>query len=209
MRGKMIGLALFAAASVALLPTSSAWASAPATPGSVSTPLAFQSFGTIVVDDTNRHVFVSSPSANEVQVYDFDGALVTTISNLGGASGMVIHGSDLYVAESEDGDIDAIGLTGLTDQGHVATGLTDPDSLASRPATRAWCRGFAQRLQPQKLISSRASATGSSYATRNPAPGIVRIWAPGITSSASCAHSSGAAGSSSAHSNNTGRLRVG
>jgi hypothetical protein len=126
MRGRIIKLVLFAAVSVVMLQGATAWASSPATPGSVSASIGVNSFGTIAVDDANQHVFVSAPSEGEVQVYDFSGNLVTTISGIAGAYGMVIHGTTLYVAESTTGDIEAINLSTFADEGHIATGLVDP-----------------------------------------------------------------------------------
>jgi hypothetical protein len=102
-----------------------------------STPLVGTSFGSMVVDDVNQHVFVSSPSVNTIAVYDFDGQLVTTIPNIGGASGMVISGSSLYVAESTVGSVEAINLATLADSGPLATGLADPTRLVFA-AGRLW-----------------------------------------------------------------------
>jgi hypothetical protein len=97
----------------------------------ISTPLGQTTFGAIVVDDANSHVFVSSPGGNDVQVYNFSGTLLKTISGINGADGMVINGSTLYVAENvSNGAIEEIRLSDLNDAGTLATGLTNPQWLA-------------------------------------------------------------------------------
>lgn len=102
----------------------------PARAAGVSVPLGAIGFGSVVVDDTNGHVFVSGAAANEVLVFDFAGNLVTTISNVSGAGAMVVHGPSLYVVERNVGAIEAIDLGTLTDSGPVATGLNAPGWLA-------------------------------------------------------------------------------
>ena len=110
---------------VVVLHGATAWAAGP-----VTVPLNQASFGDLVVDDANQHVFESAPAQNKVLVFDFNGNSVATIQNLPGADGMVIEGSSLYVAESTTGTIEAINLATLADGGPVATGLTDPQSIA-------------------------------------------------------------------------------
>jgi hypothetical protein len=93
----------------------------------ISTPLGQTSFGAIVVDNADSHVFVSSPGGNDVQVYSFSGTLLRTISGITGADGMVINGSTLYVAENtSNGSIEKLSLSNLTDEGALATGLVNP-----------------------------------------------------------------------------------
>ena len=120
----LVRWAIGAIVAVALLQGAPAWAS------SISTPISLTSFGDMVVDNTNQHVFISSPADNEIAIYDFSGDLVTTLTNVPGAYGMVINGSNLYVAESTAGTIEEIDLATLTDDGSVATGLVDPKWLA-------------------------------------------------------------------------------
>src|SRR5437868_7019019 len=69
-------------------------------------PLGAGGYGAIVVDDAHAHVFISTPQANAVRVFDFDGNPVTTIQNLPGAKGLLINGSTLYVAEQDVGAIE-------------------------------------------------------------------------------------------------------
>jgi Bacterial Ig-like domain (group 3) len=95
-----------------------------------SVPLGQIGFGSIAVDDTHSHVFVSGATANEVLVFDFDGTLVRTIPNIYGAGAMVVRGSTLYVVERNLGAIEAIDLDSLTDSGPVGSGLAMPGWLA-------------------------------------------------------------------------------
>jgi hypothetical protein len=125
MRVGVIRWVIVAVVFAVLFGGASAWAS------TISTPLGQTSFGAIVVDNTNSHVFVSSPGGNDVQVYNFSGTLLTTISGITGADGMVINGSTLYVAENtSNGSIEEISLANLTDEGALATGLVSPQWLA-------------------------------------------------------------------------------
>jgi hypothetical protein len=115
---------IVAVVSAVLFSGGSAWAS------TISTPLGQTSFGAIVVDNANSYVFVSSPGGNDVHVYNFSGTLLTTISGITGADGMVINGSTLYVAENtSNGSIEKISLSNFTDEGALATGLVNPQWL--------------------------------------------------------------------------------
>jgi hypothetical protein len=130
MRGRIFKLVLLAAVSVVMLQGGSASANTVSVPLG-QTGLGETGFGDIVVDDTNDHVFVSNPSANSITVLGFGGNVITTITSLPGAFGMVIHGSTLYVAEETANAIEAINLSTLTDAGPVAaTGLEQPKWLA-------------------------------------------------------------------------------
>jgi len=80
-------------------------------------------FGSMIVDDKHHHVFVSGSKANEVIVTDFNGTIVKTLTNEGGATGMAINRSTLYVADTSSGAVDQINLASLTDKGVLATGL--------------------------------------------------------------------------------------
>jgi hypothetical protein len=124
MRGKIIKLVLLAAVSVLMLQGATAWAN------TISVPLSQTSFGDMVVDDANDHVLISSPSNNSIAVFDFNGNLVTTITGVPDAYGMVIVGTTLYVAEDNADAIEGIDLTTFADEGHVATGLDGPQWLA-------------------------------------------------------------------------------
>jgi Bacterial Ig-like domain (group 3) len=158
MRRGIISWMLFAVVSVAMFHGATAWASSPLTPGSVSTPLGVDGtlgesgFGDLVIDDANQHVFVSSPAANVVQVYGFSGNLVASISGIAGADGMVIHGSTLYVAASTTGDIVAINLSTLADEGPFATGLVDPGWLVYAGG-ELWTEQYENGNQSDQLAS--------------------------------------------------------
>jgi Bacterial Ig-like domain (group 3) len=158
MGSRIIRLVALAAVSVVMLNGAVASAS------SVSVPLSQTSFGDMVVDDANQHVFISSPADNSVAVFDFSGDLVTTLSNLPGASGMVIVGSTLYVSEGTSGTIERFNLATLADQGSLATGLTDPRWLAYAGG-KIWATETEQGDQADQLASISLTGTTKVFAT--------------------------------------------
>lgn len=86
--------------------------------------------GSIAVDATNSHIFVSAPKTNQVLVLRYDGSLVKTIGSQSGASGMVIAGGYLYVADTAAGSVSQISLSSLSSTAVVAKGLSAPTTLA-------------------------------------------------------------------------------
>lgn len=127
MRGRITAAAV--AVGAMTLGAAPAIASVPATVLQ-STSLGAAGFGSLAVDDAGGHVFVSQPSGNDVQEYDFQGDLITTIPNLYGAYGMAINAGELYVAESTTGNIVAVPLADpAATPSTVATGLVDPTWL--------------------------------------------------------------------------------
>lgn len=115
-RGPVYGPVLAALCALAVLPAS-------ASAGPVT-------FGTITVDDVHQHVFVSVPSADQVDEFDFSGHLIDTVAKVYGASGMVISGPFLYVAERTAGQIVRIDLlTSTLLPVPVVSGLNGPSTL--------------------------------------------------------------------------------
>jgi hypothetical protein len=99
----------------------------PATAAAGTTDLGKAGFGTIVVDDSRQHVFVSGPKVNAVYELDLSGNLIATVANVYGAWGMTINGNYLYVAESTAGAIVRIDLTSSPlSPATVTTGLNGP-----------------------------------------------------------------------------------
>jgi hypothetical protein len=133
-----------------------------------STGLGPVGFGSIVVDDTAHHVFVSGPQGNVVDEFDFHGNLLATVSNVYGAWGMTISGNHLYVAESTTGAIVRIDLAGstLTPQ-IIASGLNGPRWLvmtggrlwSTEGASGGW--GSIVSIDPTSGVS--ATLSGSYY----------------------------------------------
>lgn len=110
-----------------------ATAFAAASPNPTTVELGSSSIGAIAVDDANQHVFLSV--SGEIDVYDFNGNLVKTITGLNGADTMVVHGSTLYVGEDGDATLDsgaivAIDLSTLSTEGAIASGMTSVGQLA-------------------------------------------------------------------------------
>ena len=93
------------------------------------TSLGVTSFGRILVDAANSHVFVSSPGSSSIIVLDYTGAIVKTITGEAGAYGMALSGSTLYVALSTAGAIEKI------DTCTHGTSSWPPASSGRQPAT--------------------------------------------------------------------------
>lgn len=87
-----------------------------------STGITMTNFQDMVVDPTTGLVFVSGD--NSVFVFEPDGSLRTTITNIYGAAGMDITGSFLWVAETSSGNLTQIDIPTLTVRRQIATGVT-------------------------------------------------------------------------------------
>jgi hypothetical protein len=87
----------------------------------------------IAVDPAGRHVFVSGgPGTSSIVVLNYAGAVVKTIANQGGASGMALDSSShtLYVALHDATAISEIDTQTLTESKRFSTGsFPDPSSL--------------------------------------------------------------------------------
>src|ERR1700694_3158075 len=127
-------LATLAMAAGSTLPVSAAGPTklskaSPVTPRSVAagpTSLGITSYGRILVDAANSHVFVSSPGGSSIVVLDYTGTIVKTITGEAGAYGMAINGNTLYVALSTGGSIDRIDLTTLMETSPLVSGIVHP-----------------------------------------------------------------------------------
>ena len=72
------------------------------------TTLSTTSFGTVAVDATYGHVYVSSPGSSSIAVFNLDGTYLHTLSGLPGADHMLVDGRRLYVALDTTGQIELI-----------------------------------------------------------------------------------------------------
>jgi hypothetical protein len=151
---------------VMALSAAPAMASVPATVIQ-STALGAAGFGSLAVDDAGEHVFVSQPTGNDIEEYDFQGNLIATIPNVYGAYGMAIHAGVLYVAESTTGSVVAIPLgTAPLAPSTVATGLVSPTWLvytggklwAAEQSSSGW--GAVVSVDP---ASGAVATLGSSF----------------------------------------------
>jgi hypothetical protein len=70
--------------------------------------LGTTTFGTIAVDATYGHVYVSSPGSNSIAVFNLDGTYLHTLTGLPGADHMLVDGRRLYVALDTTGQIELI-----------------------------------------------------------------------------------------------------
>lgn len=88
-----------------------------------SAALAVADFDSMVVDPVGGHVFIASPASNAVAVVDFAGQRVALLTDLPGASSLVLAGSVVYVSEPTVGIIARISTTSLSMLSPLATGL--------------------------------------------------------------------------------------
>src|SRR3989442_3223391 len=112
----------------------------PLTPRSVTagpTSLGITSFGRILVDAANSHVFVSSYGNSQIVVLDYSGTIVKTITGEAGAYGMALSGGTLYVALSTGGAIDRIDTTTLLETSPLVSGIVHPTDLVLA-GSRLW-----------------------------------------------------------------------
>jgi Ca2+-binding RTX toxin-like protein len=116
---KAIGLALVVGMWLAGVPSASAVTPGEGGPGSVdaitggtATPLSLTDFYDLEVDAARQQVFVSGgPARNTIFVVGFDGTVRWTLSNVLGASGMVVVDDTLYVAAYDADQIVRYDLT--------------------------------------------------------------------------------------------------
>ncbi len=121
----------------------------------------------LVVDEVNRRVFVSQPSLNVVSAFDFDGAPLMTFTDQPGACGMVLNGSDLYVAHGAADAIGRIDTASLSDEGTFATGLSNLRRLAMAGG-RLWTTNGARlaSVQLDGMVTTFEPAT--TWAANSP-----------------------------------------
>jgi hypothetical protein len=121
------GLVALTVAAVAAVACSSALASS-------VTQLPFQYGGWMAVDGTHSHVFVSGGTGTSaIQVLDFDGTIVGTVTGQQGASGLVVDESTdtLYAALHDATAISVIDTATLTESSRMSVApLSLPMNLA-------------------------------------------------------------------------------
>jgi hypothetical protein len=121
-------------------------------------------FGSIVVDNARGHVVISGPVSNVVDVYDENGTLLKTFTGEGGATGMVIVGSTLYIALAGAGAIGRIDLPTLTQLSPLVTGLNSPMWLAFAGG-KLWTAVIGGRNQFSPLESIDMNGTVTPFPT--------------------------------------------
>ena len=99
---------------------------------------ATKGFGAIAVDSTRNRVYVSSPSAHAIRVFDLAGTYLATINGEAGANSLLVDGTTLYVAATNAGVIDAIDTATLTRTRSLGYGsVVKPNSLV-KAGDRLW-----------------------------------------------------------------------
>jgi DNA-binding beta-propeller fold protein YncE len=101
------------------------------------TPLPITTFTELATDPHTGNVYVSSAEDDTVVVADRDRALVGTIPDLDGASGLAVSGDTLYVALKDAAAIAAIDTATLRERARYATGAAAqcPTYLAAAAGT--------------------------------------------------------------------------
>lgn len=116
---------------VAVASTLLAWPAQASIGGGLS---SLPGFGSIVVDQVHKHLFISGgPTSNSVVVTDFHGFSVKEIDGEFGATGLALSADDstLYVAESAGDAVSAVNTTTFAESAHYATpAQTCPTTLA-------------------------------------------------------------------------------
>ena len=161
------------------------------TPASEATVLGPNvSYSSMAIDPVNDHVFVSLPSKGTVDVFDFSGNLVATITGLGtepestgsdtDANSLVYADGAVYVTDTENGTVDQIDPNTLSLVGTVATGLTTPYDLVFSNGSlwtttgASWPPRLSYKWTPGAETSRRIPACWRapawSHRTRCPTP---------------------------------------
>lgn len=146
------------------------------TPSSTALPGVATS---VVVDAVNQHVFVSIPTAGVVDVLDYSGNLVKTITGLAVSPSAYAHEDELasgpgevYVADTNSGVIDEINPTTLAIDRQIATGLVTPYALVSAGAY-LWTTTGAQWPPPSLVRVDPANGTTVTYSGLLEGAGLV------------------------------------
>jgi hypothetical protein len=102
------------------------------------TPISNPGFADMVIDELNEQVFVSGgPTSTWVDVFDFDGTLLTSIPS-SGSTGMALDGTTLYVARSGSGLIDKIDTVSYSTLGSLDTAPHEDPRLLAFAGGRLW-----------------------------------------------------------------------
>ncbi len=130
--------------------------------------IPFNGFGGFAIDPANGHIFVSGGAGNDlVSVYDLSGSFVTNVTNLAGASDLLLHNGIVYVAMRDAGAIGRIDAATLTRLPRFGLGtLSAPRYLAwaSRRLWIATCSGTGVIASIKGNGSGLVKDSGFSFA---------------------------------------------
>ncbi|MFI7408378.1 Ig-like domain repeat protein [Streptomyces sp. NPDC049627] len=163
--------------SVALVATGAGSAAADS-----STTLPLKSTGDIVVDGVHQRVFISDPTAGQVVVTDYAGAVVGTVGSLPGVRGLELSpdSGTVYAAVGNADAIVAIDTATATEAHRYSTGTADPQYLAETGG-KIWF-GYGGAAQGQ--IGSLDLSGTDPVVTLNQAPTNAWYSAPILETSA-------------------------
>jgi hypothetical protein len=163
---------------VPLLALVSLTASAPSASADAGTILPLQGFSRIIPDHAHSHLFITgSPGTDSaVVVVNEAGGIVKTFTGEGGAGGMALSGTSLYVARCGPQLIDVIDTATLTVTDSFAAPGLDEDCDIALAGGRLW---YADKWQGGHLRSvtldalhTQHTTTGATYA------GAMFAWSP-------------------------------
>ena len=154
---RRVGLAAGVATAALAVGTTGAPGAAHADPVVTTTWMPGNQFKDMVVDASTDRVFASLADTSTVAVFDLDGNLVSSITGEAGASGLIVHDGDLYVANANAGTIDEFDTTSLQKVKTVAGGLVQPSDVVYADGD-LW------------------TESGSSLAQVDPGTGHVTVW---------------------------------
>jgi hypothetical protein len=84
----------------------------------------------MIVDGQRSHLLIAGTNSNSIYVLSYSGQLVSVIRDEVDISDMIINGSTLYVADHGSNQIDSVNLNTFKDNGPVASGLTNLQTIA-------------------------------------------------------------------------------
>ncbi|WP_369272265.1 Ig-like domain repeat protein [Streptomyces sp. R11] len=121
--------------SVALVATGAGSAAADS-----STPLPLKSTGDMVVDGVHHRVFISDPTAGQVLVTDYAGALVGTVGSLPGVRGLELSpdSGTVYAAVADADAVVAIDTATATEAHRYATGADAGPRYVALAGGKLW-----------------------------------------------------------------------
>lgn len=153
-------------------------------PAIASVTLGYPQAGQVVVD--GQHVFVSLPTANEVDVLSYSGTTLATINGMKGASGLAVSGDVLYVADTAADQIGRISLLTLKPMKPLVTSasLASIQSIVVQQG-RVWA--FVGSNRQFEILASVSTLTGkiTSYTQL---PTVYWPWIAAAPSVAAAAH---------------------
>jgi hypothetical protein len=115
----------------------------------------------MIVDGQRSHLLIAGTNTSSIYVLSYSGQLVSVIPDEVDISDMIVNGSTLYVADHGANQIDSVNLQTFKDNGPVATGLTNLQTIAFAHG-ELWASLVSPQLGPTAdTLDSIDLATGA------------------------------------------------